>query len=212
MPIGSLEETICPSSYETVTEPVSVDVLDDDEAAGRSVTRKYFKEWTAEDADISASSQKRTSATEADSLDTNEPVTFQRLHRLEDMYYDVDVQEHPNADDKTAVKRQVKKIYRNVKFFSDTGHEFDEPSFAYAMLSAPNGADADLKKQTVQIAEILMKLKEPSRTFSLKTKIFWWKGYRDIVRKELNRLRQAEVRALQTRFVEGMFFSIVVFC
>ena len=145
MTLGSHEETICPSSYESVTESVSVDVLDDDEAPGSEVACRYSKDWTAEDADLSASTRKQTSAeAEAGTLDNNDPVSFHRLHRLEDMYYDVDIQERPNADDRTAIKRHVKKIYRNVKFFSDTGHEFDEPSFAYAMLSASNGADSDL--------------------------------------------------------------------
>lgn len=171
------------------------DVLDEEEADDRKTNRRLFNEWSKEK-EVDIPSLPNLSA-------HDNQLSFHKLHKLQDMYYALDLHEHPSEDDKCTIKRHVKKIYRNVKFFSDKPHEFDEPNFAYSMSAAPNGADVDLKQQTVQIAEILMNSKEPTRTFDLKTKIFWWKGYRDLVRKEFNRLRQAEVRGFLQRFVNG---------
>lgn len=160
-----------------------------------------MREWSV---DLEQESQEENKTMPAET----HALSFRRLVKLQDMYYALDFHERPSEDDRSAIKRHVKKIYRNVKFFSDNHHEFDEPNFAYAMSSAPNGADSELKKQTVQIAEILMKSKEPCRTFNLQSKIFWWKGYRDLVRKEFNRLRQAEVRGFLQRFVHGKIMTL----
>lgn len=178
------------------------DVLDDYSSSNHDLYRQLQKDVNG-DSDLPKSAR--------DGNPDMSVIGFQNLYKLQDMYYALEMQENITTDDIISIKRHVKKLYRNVKFFSDSGHDFDEPSFAYAMASAPGGSDPSLYKQTIQIAEILMKEKEPTRIFNLKTKIFWWKGYRDTVRREFNRLRQAEVRAFQTRFVEGMIMFCLIY-
>ena len=93
-----------------------------------------------------------------------------------------------------------------MKFPSDNTYDFNKPCFVYQIVD-PMGTKKDWP-QTITIANMLMSEKESGRKFSLKSKIYWWKGYREVVRKEFNRLRQAEIRAFQSRFVDGMLIQM----
>ena len=125
-----------------------------------------------------------------------------KLMKLHIQFYDNEEREEPTLDDIKCVKRYIKQIYRNVKFPSDNTYDFNKPCFVYQIVD-PMGTKKDWP-QTITIANMLMSEKESGRKFSLKSKIYWWKGYREVVRKEFNRLRQAEIRAFQSRFVDGM--------
>ena len=129
-----------------------------------------------------------------------------KLMKLHIQFYDNEEREEPTLDDIKCVKRYVKQIYRNVKFPSDNTYDFNKPCFVYQIVD-PMGTKKDWP-QTITIANMLMSEKESGRKFSLKSKIYWWKGYREVVRKEFNRLRQAEIRAFQSRFVDGMLIQM----
>ena len=67
----------------------------------------------------------------------------------QDDYYNCAEKEIHSEDTEKTIQKYLKKIYRNVKFLSESGKEFKEPSF----VSHPHGK----KVQAVDICEYLWK-------------------------------------------------------
>ena len=57
--------------------------------------------------------------------------------------------EHKHKETEKSIQRYLKKNYRNLKFFSDTKINYDEPNFVYSSNRQ--------KQQSVQICEYLLK-------------------------------------------------------
>lgn len=87
-------------------------------------------------------------SSEAVSAETLEKEEVQR-----DLYETLEV-EMPNVDTVSTMKRYLKEVYRDVKFFSDTDKDYDEPNFVTPSKTDDNGNE--VKSQTVQIVEFLL--------------------------------------------------------
>lgn len=74
---------------------------------------------------------------------------------LQEMLYLIPVTEKPCPMAIDTMKRSVKKIFRDVKFPSETGKAFEKPNFVHPYKRDENGKDQRI--QAVDICESLMK-------------------------------------------------------
>ena len=141
---------------------------------------------------------------------------------LQAEYFDSDEKEELKMDTLKTIQTYMKKIFRQAKFLSDSGINFEKPNFV-----VQNG----LKSQSVEICEYLWKSlgkdlfvfsrrifitysnidrtlfvvekgKEPSIP-TLKDKIMFWKTYHRYVKSEINRMRQVSTNTFKTNFIKG---------
>ena len=85
---------------------------------------------------------------EAVSAETLEKEVLQR-----EMYESLEV-EAPNADTVSTMKRYLRTVYKDVKFFADIDKDYDEPNFVTPSKTDENGNE--VKSQTVQIVNYLL--------------------------------------------------------
>lgn len=173
------------------------DEVDDNYQQGNLITQQEDPQDLQDNQDVYEYNCKNNGLSENFFNDgESDPIKLVEAQRV---FYSNAMKVLPRGDDVKVVKRYVKEVYRNMKFPSDDKHDFHQPAFVLEIVE-PLRIDFP---QTITLANYLMSQKEPTTKFDLKGKIYWWKGYRDIVRKEMNRLRQAEVRAFKARFVNS---------
>ena len=107
--------------------------------------------------------------------------------------YNSEAEEGKTIDSINAVEQNVKNsIYPRIKFLSDNEEDFHQPDF----LGDAKG------KQAAAICNCILDCLGKSE-YTIKQKVLWWVAYRKIIKRKLCKLRQANVRSLQTLFIEG---------
>ncbi len=87
---------------------------------------------------------------------TYEAVSAETLEKevLQRELYESHEVEAPNADTVSTMKRYLRRVYKDVKFFADTDKDYDEPNFVTPSTTDDNGNE--VKSQTVQIVNYLL--------------------------------------------------------
>ena len=133
-----------------------------------------------------------------DSSDDNHKkssVTVMKLAKQSNLYKKSSIAEEYNIDTMQCIQRYLKRIYRQVKFFSDTKEDYKEPCFI---------TEEGRKKQTVVLCEwILQNINRKNDT--LEEKIRFWMTYRKQIKMELNRMRQTDMNTFSKKFKKGTY-------
>ena len=103
------------------------------------------------------------------------------------------------------IQRYLRRIYRQVKFFSDSKEEYKEPCFV---------SEEGRKKQTVTLCEWILENIKRDRV-TLEEKIRFWKTYRRQIKSNINQMRQTDMNGFSRKFKKGkltVFFFIYIAC
>lgn len=128
--------------------------------------------------------------------DNNEQVSsnIMRIAKQSKLYKNQEIEE-VCADTVQCVQRYLRRIYRQVKFFSDTKEDYKEPCFV-----SKDGR----KKQTVVLCEwILENIKRDK--VSIEEKIRFWKTYRKQIKTDINKMRQNDMNGFNKKFKKGEY-------
>ena len=129
--------------------------------------------------------------------DNNEQVSsnIMRIAKQSKLYKNQEIEEEVCADTVQCVQRYLRRIYRQVKFFSDTKEDYKEPCFV-----SKDGR----KKQTVVLCEwILENIKRDK--VSIEEKIGFWKTYRKQIKTDINKMRQNDMNGFNKKFKKGEY-------
>ena len=95
------------------------------------------------------------------------------------------------SDTIQCVQRYLRKIYQQVKFFSDNKHDFKEPCFITM---------EGRKKQSVVICEFLLKNIKNDNSISVENKVIFWKTYQKQIKEDVNKMRMADTNGFSRKF------------
>ena len=151
----------------------------------------------------SASSQSYISQATEKELDDerNISVYHQALTEQEKLYRNGS-QEDFCFDTEKCIQRYLKKIFRQVKFFSDLKEDFKCPNFVCD--------NKEEEQQTVQICNWLLSHMGKDE-YESDEKIMFWKTYWKFIYKEISKMRMGDTNAFKNRFIKGefkLFFDI----
>ena len=150
----------------------------------------------------------------------SETATVNKIELQEELYNNEE-KEEKKIDTQKTIQRQMKKVFQQCKFPSDTKNQFYKPNFVTGNMNRK-------KSQTVQICEwiwekigivdyyiyinmkhllknlisFLMTGKEPELP-TMKDYIIFWKTYSKFIYSEFNRLRTICIRDFKNGFVKG---------
>ena len=130
-----------------------------------------------------------------DSADKQDGSNIMSIAKQSRLYKNQEVEEEICADTVQCVQRYLRRIYRQVKFFSDTKEDYKEPCFV---------SKEGRKKQTVVLCEwILENIKRDK--VSIEEKIGFWKTYRKQIKTDINKMRQNDMNGFSKKFKKGKF-------
>ena len=143
----------------------------------------------------STTSGESSVVTQANNLesDQDEPIGVMKLAK-QAKFYRSSEEEESCSDTVQCIQRYLRRIYRQVKFFSDTRDNFKEPDFV-----SPQGR----KKQTVVLCEWILENLKRDKTM-LEEKVIFWKTYRKQIKSDLKKMRQTDVNGFSKKFKKGM--------
>ena len=128
-------------------------------------------------------------------INDNDEVDSEELKMisLQIIHYKTGDQESECSNVLNNIQRYVRQIFRMVKFFSDDKDDFKEPDFV-----TETGRD----RQTPKICKYLFRtLKQRDGDFQ--ELISFWKTYRKIVKKDLNKMRASDINSFKVKFING---------
>jgi len=109
------------------------------------------------------------------------------------IHYKTGDQERECSNVLNNIQRYVRQIFRMVKFFSDDKDDFKEPDFV---------TEKGRNRQASKICIYLFKsLKQ--REGEVLELISFWKTYRKIVKKDLNKMRASDINSFKVKFING---------
>ena len=98
-----------------------------------------------------------------------------------------------SKDTMQCIQKYLRRIYRQVKFFSDTKQEFKQPCFV---------SEEGKKKQTVVLCNwILDNIRQ--NKLQVEDKVKFWLTYGKHVKNDLNKMRQTDINMFSKMFKKG---------
>ena len=109
------------------------------------------------------------------------------------IHYKTGDQERECSNVLNNIQRYVRQIFRMVKFFSDDKDGFKEPDFA-----TKKGRERQASKIGIYLFKMLKQ-----RDGEFLELISFWKTYRKIVKKDLNKMRASDINSFKVKFING---------
>ena len=119
-----------------------------------------------------------------------ESFVVMKLAEQSNLYKRSNEEEEYCTDTVHCIQRYLKRIYRQVNFFSDSKEDYKEPCFV-----TTDGR----KKQTVVLCEWILDNIKRDRV-SLDEKIKFWKTYRKLIKTDVNKMRQSDMNSFSKKF------------
>ena len=116
-----------------------------------------------------------------------------KMRSLQIIHYKNGGQEDECTNVLNNIQWYVRQIFRMVKFFSDDRDDFREPDFV---------TREGKEKQTSKICMYLFKMLK-QKDGELLELINFWKTYRKIVKKDLNKMRTSDINSFKVKFIKG---------